>query len=537
GYIGGSHITFYDLTVGQKNLDMFRENAGMQPEDRIDVATPPMVDLRGTWLKIKDFFLVRNSQGALNQLLLPMKNIHQSYNETRTLDDACLASSELSRVGEFCEFADFVKDIPDTDVVLGYDALDLARDRKAIAILLDGSPIAICRLRKDLYEAMRTQKEAGQDVICALEIHVIETGYSDASALYNLNLMDYWQPKLLDFMFSHYPLCVPLLAGGDCRRDIKDAMQDMLMVLSDFQTPVRSESFESPRWGRSSTIVDVLRGCYYMAHYQDLPLPYDFLMEVLGKFYPGYMTCQYDNETGHNSYYLNPITIPSDSELPGISREVVENLINKYFNQELRQKYAASIDSLKKLITGDPRMALPVLMVGYSQCLMPLKMDLFMLVDTVGTIAFGQKIVSDDNKKYRVYSLGDSFPPNVVFTNRMWSIQPCTDNNRYTIRVAKIFPTYHGVRGLDRCVDNNPNGFTGAPFTVQLRSVNGENREPGDVDLISLVYEYQIEPSNIIRNGSQAAWNEWYASQEGHQIKAGMAIAGFQTQNAELVDS
>ena len=99
------------------------------------------------------------------------------------------------------------------------------------------------------------------------------------------------------------------------------------------------------------------------------------------------------------------------SELPGISREVVENLINKYFNQELRQKYAASIDSLKKLITGDPRMALPVLMVGYSQCLMPLKMDLFMLVDTVGTIAFGQKIVFLITKSIGCIVWATRFPP------------------------------------------------------------------------------------------------------------------------------
>ncbi|EHK4148809.1 hypothetical protein JMM33_004723, partial [Escherichia coli] len=139
-----------------------------------------------------------------------MTEIHDSYMKTRTLEDAALAEGELRRVAEFCKFATSVKNLPGTDVVLGYDAQDPTCNHKAIAILLDGSPIAICRLRKDLYEEMRPQKEAGQDVIRALEEYALNAiVVNDPFLVGHGDSMNYLVPQLLDRHFSDHSICVP----------------------------------------------------------------------------------------------------------------------------------------------------------------------------------------------------------------------------------------------------------------------------------------------------------------------------------------
>lgn len=318
-YIGGSHISLYDLATGKENLRRLRENAVIQPEGQIDVAIMSTVDLKGTWLKIKDFILASDSRDLLKKLLLTetsLTKIHDSYMSTREMSDGDLTGDEHIRVFDFCEFADSVKDLPGITVVLGYDSQDPAHRRKAIAIMLEGKSIAICRLKMDLYNRMRAQMAQMKN-----ESDVI--GVLKEEALACADSMNYLVPQLLDRHFSGHSISVPLQGNCD-RHNIVDAAKEALMVAGDFnKTSVHSEYIHR-KWTRSSAIGDALRGRNLLIRFKNLILPYDFLMAVLGRFYPN-MT---RSESEPVTYTIKLNDVNSENTLPQISVGDADELIN-----------------------------------------------------------------------------------------------------------------------------------------------------------------------------------------------------------------
>ncbi|MCT6058366.1 hypothetical protein MTQ28_24320 [Escherichia coli] len=136
--------------------------------------------------------------------------------------------------------------------------------------------------------------------------------------------MNYLVPQLLDRHFSGHSISVPLQGNCD-RHNIVDAAKEALMVAGDFnKTSVHSE-FIHRKWTRSSAIGDALRGRNLLIRFENLILPYDFLMAVLGRFYPN-MT---HSESEPVAYKIKLDAVKPENILPQISVEDADELINR----------------------------------------------------------------------------------------------------------------------------------------------------------------------------------------------------------------